>query len=153
MNDEVEYSAAASFPCPSCENKLRRSWIPLTISIQEVCIYFWAQLLRPTHAWFPLSVWWHIFPRELCIHASLVIFICHTCSPRSSMSFPETRFWSTWWENQQSHSKGFQCQHKSMGFNIWHQEFVSFLTHGLKMNGILRLLYSSIKICSFAYLR
>lgn len=77
----------ASFPCPSCENKFSRggSCIPLTISVQEVCIYFWEQLLRPTHARFPRSVWWHLFPRELCIHASWVIFICHVGTPRSTM--------------------------------------------------------------------
>lgn len=63
------------------------------------------------------------FPRDLCIHASWVIFICHVSTPRSSVWFPETRFalwkWPTQRENQQIH-RICQYQHKSVGFSIWH---------------------------------
>lgn len=109
--DEIEWCwyfrrIFAFFPWPSSETKLMGGHcIPLASSKQEICIYFWEQLLRPTHAWFPWSVWRHLFPRDLCIHASWVIFICHVGAPRSSVRFPGTRFalWkrARYWENQQ----------------------------------------------------
>lgn len=123
---------------PVKTNWWRGGNIPLTISIWEVCIYFWEQLLRPTHAWFPWSVWRHLFPRDLCIHASWVIFICHVVTPRSSVWFPETRFalwkWATWWEKQQKYSCAWLCQHESVQFSVWHYNSASGRTHRLDID-------------------
>lgn len=91
--------------------------IPLTVSVQEVWSYIWPLLLHPTHAWFPWSVWWHLFPRDLCIHASWVIFICHVGTPRLCTWFPGMRLalwkWATRWENRQTHTTAFQWRHES----------------------------------------
>lgn len=91
--------------------------IPLAVSVQEVWSYIWPLLLHPTHAWFPWSVWWHLFPRDLCIHASWVIFICHVGTPRLCTWFPGMRLalwkWATRWENRQTHKTAFQWGHES----------------------------------------
>lgn len=81
MSDEAECGwrssrIVASFPCPSCETKLRGGAAAFlwTISIQAVWVYFWEQLLCSTHACFPRSVWWHLFShRSICPGSSLFV--------------------------------------------------------------------------------
>lgn len=105
MGVNVVGASAGSLPRsrvrPEKPWRLWGSWIP---AHEEPGSIF--GLLHPTHAWFPWSVRWHLFPRDLCVLGHLYL----SCRNSQNKCVVSQRWGSPCGHGQQSPQPGLQCQ-------------------------------------------